>query len=128
MLSTRMLYVYLGYLFLHVIGIPEYMMHQDVRVLDALILLAVALVMSALVVSGFWLGQKVNKRYIDNKWTLLAIGFAVGVVKILLVRTGAFGFSYISWADPIAFALFFVIGALAIGWRKRPQDRPRRGS
>lgn len=107
-----MLYVFLGYLFLHIVGLPEMAMADDVSIGFTLMLAVIAILVSAVVVSGYWLGSRLSKRRLHNKYTLLALGFAVAVIKVAIVRSGAFDFAYISAADAIAFWLFFLLAWL----------------
>lgn len=115
-----MLYVFLGYLFLHVIGLPEMAMADDISIGFTLMMAAIAIAVSAVVVSGYWLGSKLSNRRFRSKYTLLAIGFAVAVVKITIVRSGVFDFAYVSAADAIAFWLFFMLGWLPLARKVRP--------
>lgn len=120
MISKHMLYLFLGYLFLHLIGLPEMAMADDISIPFVLFLALVAILSSALVVSGYWLGSRLSKRRFRSPYTMLAIGFAVAVVKITIVRTGVFDFAYISAADAIAFWLLFLLGWLPLARKVRP--------
>lgn len=114
-----MLYVFLGYLFLHVVGLPEMAMADDVSIGFTLLMAAIAIVVSALVVSGYWLGSRISKRHFRSKYTLLGMGFAVAVIKISIVRSGMFDFAYVSAADAIAFWIFFMLGWLPLARKVR---------
>ncbi|MCC5880522.1 MAG: hypothetical protein JJU03_11590 [Idiomarina sp.] len=115
-----MLYVFLGYLFLHVIGLPEMAMADDITIGFTLMMAGISIVMSAIVVSGYWLGSRLSKRRFRSNYTLLAIGFAVAVIKITIVRSGAFDYAYLSAADAIAFWIFFMLGWLPLARKVRP--------
>ena len=113
-----MLYVFLGYLFLHIVGLPEMAMADDVSISFTLMLAVIALLVSGVVVSGYWLGSHLSKRRLQNKYALLGLGFAVAMIKVTIVRSGVFDFAYLSAADAIAFWLFFLLAWLPIRQRK----------
>lgn len=116
-----MLYLYLGYLFLHLIGLPEFAMQDEVTLLLTLQLGLIAAVVSAVVVSGYWIGSKISGRRIDHPWALLIIGFLVSVIKIIIVRSGVFGYAYLSAADAIAFWIFFAMAFLPASIKPKKQ-------
>lgn len=118
-----MLYLYIGYLFLHLIGLPEFAMQDDIPLWLTVQLSLLAIVVSAVVVSGYWIGGKISGRRITHSWSLLIIGFLVSVIKILIVRSGIFGYSYLSAADAIAFWIFFAMAFLPLSLS--PQEQPR---
>lgn len=95
-------------------------MADDVSVGFTLLMALIAAALSAVVVSGYWLGSRLSRRRFRSQYTLLAIGFAVAVIKFTIVRTGVFDFAYISAADAIAFWLFFLLGWLPLARKIRP--------
>lgn len=92
---------------------------DDISIGFVLYLGLLACLMSALVVSGYWLGSRLSGRRFRSHYTMLAIGFAVAVIKITIVRSGAFDYAYISAADAIAFWILFLIGYLPIARKVR---------
>lgn len=121
-MGAVLIYLYFGYLFLHIVGLPEMAMADDVSIGFALVMALIAIVVSAVVVSGYWLGSKLSNRRFRSHYTMLAIGFAVAVIKMTIVRTGAFDFAYLSAADAIAFWIFFMLGWLPLA-RKIPRNK-----
>ena len=109
-LEVALIYLYFGYLFLHWVGLPEMAMADDISISFTLLMAVIAAAVSAVVVSGYWLGSRLSQRRFRSQYTLLAIGFAVAVIKFTIVRSGAFDYAYLSAADAIAFWLFFLLG------------------
>lgn len=119
-----LIYLYLGYLFLHLIGLPEMAMADDVSLGFTFVVGLIAMGVSAVVISGYWLGSKLSGRRFRSKYTLLAIGLATAVVKVSIVRTGVFDFAYLSAADAIAFWILFMLGWLPLA-RKIDPEQPQ---
>lgn len=119
-----LIYLYLGYLFLHLVGLPEMAMADDVSLGFTFVVGLIAMSVSAVVISGYWLGSKLSGRRFRNKYTLLAIGLATAVVKVSIVRTGVFDFAYLSAADAIAFWILFMLGWLPLA-RKIDPEQPQ---
>lgn len=118
-LDDVVIYLYFGYLFLHWVGLPEMAMADDVSIGFTLFMAFIAAVVSAVVVSGYWLGSRLSQRRFRSHYTLLAIGFAVAVIKFTIVRSGAFDYAYLSAADAIAFWLLFLLGWLPLARKVR---------
>lgn len=117
--GKHLLYLYMGYVFLHLVAIPEFAMDEAVSIAFALTVALVSMLVAIVVCSGYVLGSWLSQRQYRSQWTLLGIGFAIAVIKFSIVRSGAFGYGYISAADAIVFWLFFAVAWLPFAPRRR---------